>query len=57
MNNSPIAFIVGGSSGMGLSTAKKLVAQGINIIILGNNRDKLTAAKSELKGLAISSER
>lgn len=48
MNNSPLAFIVGGSSGMGLSTAKKLVTQGINILILGNNPNKLEAAKTEL---------
>jgi NAD(P)-dependent dehydrogenase (short-subunit alcohol dehydrogenase family) len=54
MNNSSMALIVGGSSGMGLATAKKLVAQGINIIILGKNRNKLTAAKSEIEGLAIS---
>ncbi|WP_436792260.1 SDR family NAD(P)-dependent oxidoreductase [Amphritea atlantica] len=46
MNNSPIALIVDGSSGMGLSTAKQLVAQGISTIILGNNNDKLDAAKS-----------
>jgi len=33
---------------MGLSTAKQLVAQGIDTVILGNNSDKLDKAKSEL---------
>ena len=47
MSHSAIAFIIGGSSGMGLATAKQLVAQGVDIIILGNNVDKLDKAKSE----------
>ncbi|RTE67528.1 SDR family oxidoreductase [Amphritea opalescens] len=57
MNNSPIALIVGGSSGMGLSTAKQLVAQGISTIVLGNNNDKLDAAKAELNQLATENAR
>ena len=48
MSHSAIALIIGGSSGMGLASAKQLVAQGIDTIILGNNGDKLEKAKSEL---------
>ncbi|WP_444928723.1 SDR family NAD(P)-dependent oxidoreductase [Microbulbifer sp. SSSA002] len=43
-----VALIVGGSSGMGLATAKLLVKQGIHTIIIGNNRNKLEQALSEL---------
>ena len=48
MSHSTVALIVGGSSGMGLASAKQLVAQGIDTIILGNNMDKLEKAKSDL---------
>ena len=40
-----IALVVGGSSGMGLATAKQLLDQGTQTIILGNNGQKLEAAK------------
>ena len=49
MNNSSVALIIGGTSGMGLATAKQLVAQGTNVIILGNNLDKLLSAKAVLQ--------
>ena len=52
MTTSNIAFIIGGSSGMGLATAKQLVAQGTSIIILGNNTTKLESAKSQLTSIA-----
>jgi NAD(P)-dependent dehydrogenase (short-subunit alcohol dehydrogenase family) len=52
MINSPIALIVGGSSGIGFSTAKQLVEQGISTIILGKNINKLDTAKRELALLA-----
>lgn len=48
MSNSVVAMIVGGSSGMGLATAKQLVARGIHTIILGNNIDKLKSAAAEI---------
>ncbi|WP_409525727.1 SDR family NAD(P)-dependent oxidoreductase [Nitrincola sp. MINF-07-Sa-05] len=44
MSNSTVALIIGGSSGMGLATAKQLAAQGIDTIILGNNLPKLEKA-------------
>jgi NAD(P)-dependent dehydrogenase (short-subunit alcohol dehydrogenase family) len=52
MTTSNTALIIGGSSGMGLATAKQLVAQGTSVIILGNNTAKLESAKSELTAIA-----
>ena len=46
MNTSAFALVIGGSSGMGLATAKILVENNIPVVILGNNETKLTAAKS-----------
>ncbi|MEM8497619.1 MAG: SDR family oxidoreductase [Pseudomonadota bacterium] len=48
MNNSPLALIIGGSSGMGLASAEKLLEQGINTLILGRNSDKLKKAEQHL---------
>jgi len=40
-----IALITGGSSGMGLATAKLLAQQGVTVIITGRDAAKLAAAK------------
>lgn len=48
MNNSSLALIIGGSSGMGLASAEKLLEQGINTLILGRNSDKLKQAEQRL---------
>ncbi|MEX2130780.1 MAG: SDR family oxidoreductase [Pseudohongiellaceae bacterium] len=48
MKDSTVALIIGGSSGIGFASAKRLIAQGIDTIILGNNTDKLKKAKIEL---------
>lgn len=53
MSHSEVAFIIGGSSGIGLASAKKLVEQGIDTIILGNKADKLERAKIELGNKAL----
>lgn len=45
-----ITLIVGGSSGMGLETAKILASKGEGLIIVGRNKDKLNAAKEEING-------
>jgi len=51
-NQTGSALIIGGTSGMGLETAKQLVEQHIDIIIVGNNKDKLDRAITQLKTLA-----
>lgn len=48
----PFALIVGGSSGMGLATAKRLLERNINTVILGKSSTKLDAAKKSLSALA-----
>ncbi len=53
MNDSTVAFVIGGSSGIGLASAKLLVSQGVDTIILGNNMDKLKKAKTEFSSNAI----
>ena len=44
----PLALIVGGSSGIGLSTAKRLLDRGIDTVIIGNCPTKLETAKNHL---------
>lgn len=46
--HSGIALIIGGSSGMGLATAKLLAQHDIETVIVGNNQDKLDSALLEL---------
>nr|WP_315169019.1 SDR family oxidoreductase [uncultured Deefgea sp.] len=45
------ALIVGGSSGMGLATAKLLLARNIPTLIVGQSADKLAQAQQELSHL------
>lgn len=51
---SATALIVGGSSGMGFETAKRLLSEGVNVTIVGNNEAKLERALGELQALATS---
>ncbi len=44
----PLALIVGGSSGMGLATAKQLLKRGIDTIIIGSSQTKLETTKHDL---------
>lgn len=44
----PLALIVGGSSGMGLATARFLLERDIPTVIVGNAPEKLETAKREL---------
>jgi NAD(P)-dependent dehydrogenase (short-subunit alcohol dehydrogenase family) len=46
--NNTLALIVGGSSGMGLATARQLAEKGTNLLIVGRDIDKLDAVKKEL---------
>lgn len=47
LNNKKIV-IVGGSSGIGLASAKKAVDQGANVIIVSRSNEKLDQAKKEI---------
>jgi NAD(P)-dependent dehydrogenase (short-subunit alcohol dehydrogenase family) len=44
-----IAIIQGGSSGMGLATARRLAERGIPLILIGRNTEKLADARRELE--------
>ncbi|MBR9824739.1 MAG: SDR family oxidoreductase [Alphaproteobacteria bacterium] len=48
-NQSKLALIIGGSSGMGLETARRLRAEGADLILVGSKQSKLDAAKSDLE--------
>ncbi|MVU78506.1 glucose 1-dehydrogenase [Nocardia sp. ET3-3] len=43
-----IALITGGSSGMGLATARRLIAEGARVIVTGRDKTRLDAAVAEL---------
>ena len=45
-----IAIVTGGSSGMGLATAKQFVAEGATVIITGRRQDKLNETVAEIGG-------
>lgn len=48
MSNEGIVLIIGGSSGMGFETAKKMLSQGKKVMILSHDLKKLHAAKTLL---------
>ena len=52
------AFITGGNSGIGLTTAKLFVADGARVAITGRNKETLEAAAKELgpNALAIAAD-
>ncbi|MGE0559924.1 MAG: SDR family NAD(P)-dependent oxidoreductase [Burkholderiales bacterium] len=51
INTSGTALIIGGTSGIGLATAKLLLQQNITTIIVGRSQEKLDAARRELAPL------
>jgi len=46
-----LALVVGGSSGMGKESAKRLLTAGHSVILLARNTEKLQNAKDELASL------
>ena len=50
-NDQKQALIIGGSSGMGLATAKVLAEQGVKVIVVGRNSTKLADAENAINEL------
>jgi NAD(P)-dependent dehydrogenase (short-subunit alcohol dehydrogenase family) len=48
--NNKVAVITGGTTGIGLATAKRFAAEGAKVIITGTNPETLEAAKAEFNG-------
>ena len=46
-----IALITGGSSGIGLATARLMIAEGAKVAIVGRNLQRLKEATKELGGI------
>jgi hypothetical protein len=49
LSHNEVSYIVGGSSGIGLATARLLVAQGRTVVLVGRDSAKLHAADKELE--------
>src|ERR1700688_1376084 len=45
---SEVVVVLGGSSGMGLATAKAAAAEGAQVVITGRSQEKLRAARAQL---------
>ena len=52
MSDRPTLIVTGGSSGIGLATAKICASRGYDVAIVGRSADKLAAAAAELNALA-----
>ena len=54
--NKKTIYIIGGSSGIGLSTARLLAQKGAHIIIFARNENRLASAMAEIKSQKISDD-
>lgn len=45
-----VALITGGTTGIGLATAKRLAEEGAEVIVTGKNPETLDAARDQLNG-------
>ena len=45
--NKQVAIVTGGGAGLGLAISKKLIQEGLQVIMIGRNEDKLKAAAAE----------
>jgi NAD(P)-dependent dehydrogenase (short-subunit alcohol dehydrogenase family) len=50
MTAPPVALITGGTDGIGKATARRLLADGWEVVVTGRSRDKSDATVAELKG-------
>ena len=50
--NNKVAIITGGTTGIGIATAKRFIEEGAKVVITGTNTQRLEAARSELGGKA-----
>jgi 3-dehydrosphinganine reductase len=57
MSDRLTVIVTGGSSGIGLATAKVFAAQGHDIAIVGRSAEKLSAAEAELRAIAAPGQR
>jgi NAD(P)-dependent dehydrogenase (short-subunit alcohol dehydrogenase family) len=48
-----VAFVTGGTSGIGLEAAKLFQAEGAQVVLVGSNEDRLAAAGQNLGGKAL----
>lgn len=51
MNGNSVAFVAGGSSGIGKAVAAQLLKEGVTVWLTGRNQGKLEAAAAELSAL------
>ncbi len=49
-NNTSLALIIGGTTGMGKATAERLLQRGVTVAIVGRNAERIEQARRELAG-------
>jgi NAD(P)-dependent dehydrogenase (short-subunit alcohol dehydrogenase family) len=45
-----VALVTGGTSGIGLATARRLLAEGAQVVVTGRDKARLDAALEDLRG-------